>query len=257
MARSSHKAQAFIENPDLPKEYHEPGYRVVVETVIEYLNELISDPELEVRRSAADALCGISLLLRPTDVPKHCVEVPLKLTMDKPKNANSAKSKRTEEEQRQEELRITAANLLAEMGGAASEHKGRPIEWVRAQVLPAILDLAEDPSFRVRRAAAQALPRLLGACTLHDAKEKILPMFGRLSQDDIHRVRKSTGECLVDMSRALMIMASATPSIRDELYRQRRKVLLPIAERLIQDSHKMVRQGMMQFLGPFIASFYP
>jgi hypothetical protein len=32
---------------------------------------------------------------------------------------------------------------------------------------------------------------------------------------------------------------------------------LPLAERLLQDSHKMVRQGMMQFLGPFIASFYP
>lgn len=257
ISRASHKVQAYVENPDLPKEYHEAGYRVVVDTVLEYLNELISDPELEVRRSAADALCGISLLLRPDDVPKHCIEVPLQLAMEKPKNSGSAKNKRTEEEQRQEELRITAANLLAEMGGAASEHKGRPLAWVRGQVLPAILDLAEDPSFRVRRAAAQALPRLLGACTLQDAVDKILPMFGRLSQDDIHRVRKSTGECLVDMSRALMIMAAAHPSIRDDLYKQRRKVLLPIAERLIQDSHKMVRQGMMQFLGPFIASFYP
>jgi hypothetical protein len=55
-----------------------------------------------------------------------------------------------------------------------------------------------------------------------------------------------------------MIMASAEtdPARRQELYEQRRSALLPIAERLIQDSHKMVRQGMIQFLGPFMASFY-
>lgn len=264
------KVQAWIDDPSLPKEYDAKGYRIVVTVVMDYLNTLMCDPELEVRRAAADAVSGLSLQILPRDVPVYCLPIPVRLALEKPKNGGAAatsatgnaKSKRSDEEQRQEELRITAANLLAEMGGAASEHKvlqEAAGEWVRETVLPAILELAVDPSFRVRRCAAQAMPRLLGACRLEDAVDCILPAFTRLSQDDIHRVRKSTGECLVDMSRALVIMASAETDVdrRDELYEQRRLALLPIAERLIQDSHKMVRQGMMQFLGPFMASFYP
>jgi hypothetical protein len=254
----------------LPKEYDPKGYKIVTSTVLSYLNTLLHDSELDVRRAAADSMSGLSLQIRAIDVPTYCLPIPVRLASEKSKASNGqdapgsqqAKGKRTEEEQRNEELRITAANLLAEMGGAASDYTSLQVHartWVRSTVLPAILDLATDPSFRIRRCAAQAMPRLLGACQLEDALNSILPAFTRLSEDDIHRVRKSTGECLVDMSRALVIMASAETdrSRRRKLYEQRRVSLLPIAERLIQDSHKMVRHGMMQFLGPFIASFYP
>jgi len=37
----------------------------------------------------------------------------------------------------------------------------------------------------------------------------------------------------------------------------RRQTLIPIAENLLADANKFVRHGMMQFLGPFLASFYP
>jgi len=37
----------------------------------------------------------------------------------------------------------------------------------------------------------------------------------------------------------------------------RRQNLIPIAENLLADANKFVRHGMMQFLGPFLASFYP
>lgn len=263
------KVSDWLDDPSLKKEYDSKGYKVATVVVMDYLNTLMSDPELEVRRAAADAISGLSMQIVPSDVPVYCLPIPLRLALEKPKTsggsataAANAKAKRSDSEQRNEELRITAANLLAEMGGAASEHtilQACAGEWVRETVLPAVLELAADPSFRVRRCAAQAMPRLLGACRLEDAVGTILPAFARLSEDDIHRVRKSTGECLVDMSRALVIMASAesNPVRRHELYAQRRLTLLPIAERLIQDSHKMVRQGMMQFLGPFMASFYP
>jgi hypothetical protein len=254
----------------LPKEYDPKGYKIVTSTVLNYLNTLLHDSELDVRRAAADALSGLSLQIRPTDVSTYCLPIPVRLASEKAKSSDGqdapgsqqAKGKRSEEEQRNEELRISAANLLAEMGGAASDFTELQVHaraWVRSTVLPTILDLSTDPSFRIRRCAAQAMPRLLGACQLQDALTSILPAFTRLSEDDIHRVRKSTGECLVDMSRALVIMASAETdnSRRRKLYEQRRVALLPIAERLIQDSHKMVRHGMMQFLGPFIASFYP
>ena len=260
----------WIKDPTLlPKEYDNKGYKIVTSTVMNYLNTLIHDAELDVRRAAADSLSGLSLQIRPTDVPTYCLPIPVRLASETLKTNNGvgadsvgAKSKRTDEEQRNEELRITAANLLAEMGGAASDYSSLQIHarsWVKSSVLPAILELSTDPSFRIRRCAAQAMPRILGACEFEDAVNLILPAFTRLSQDDIHRVRKSTGECLADMSRALVILSSAekNPSRLKELYEHRRTSLLPIAERLIQDPHKMVRHGMMQFLGPFMASFYP
>lgn len=260
----------WIKDPTLtPKEYDSKGYKIVTSTIMNYLNTLIHDAELDVRRAAADSLSGLSLQIRPTDVPTYCLPIPVRLASETLKANNGvgsetvgAKSKRTDEEQRNEELRITAANLLAEMGGAASDYSILQVHarsWVKSTVLPAILELSTDPSFRIRRCAAQAMPRILGACEFEDAVNLILPAFTRLSQDDIHRVRKSTGECLADMSRALVILSSAekNPSRVKELYEHRRKSLLPIAERLIQDPHKMVRHGMMQFLGPFMASFYP
>ena len=44
------------------------------------------------------------------------------------------------------------------------------------------------------------------------------------------------------------------PTVANDL---RRSTLLPIAEALLADANKFVRHGMMQFLGPFLASFYP
>ena len=57
----------------------------------------------------------------------------------------------------------------------------------------------------MRRGAAQALPRVLGGMSLEDAKQKILLAFEKLSMDDMYRVRKSTGKCLVDTG--MMILA--------------------------------------------------
>ena len=61
---------------------------------------------------------------------------------------------------------------------------------------------------------------------------------------------------MVDMSRSMMILAAKDqdPSAVNAL---RRKSLIPIAESLLVDPNKFVRHGMMQFLGPFLASFYP
>lgn len=254
------KLEDYMLHPEWVHTYDDNGYQLIINTVIpQYLNDLLLDTEVDVRRAASDALAGLALLLKPEDVRTHVLPIPLRLAQEKPAQPSQSK-KRTEAEQRMEELRTTACHLLAELGGAASEHINlRNIHngWVKEVVLPAVMELCADDSFRVRRSAAQALPRVLGA--VPDAANTVLPTFERLSQDDVHRVRKSTGECLVDMSRALMLLAASSTN-KDEranLHELRRNVLLPIADRLIQDSHKQVRQGMMQFLGPFMASFYP
>jgi serine/threonine-protein phosphatase 4 regulatory subunit 1 len=259
----------IIEHPEHMKEYNKRGYELVTGTLIQQLGRLVADEDVDVRRAAADTLTGLAVQISPDDIPSCILSIPLRMSKERapegsqpPSQRPGGKPKKSEAEQRAEDLRMTSANLLAELGGALAEHphiQQRASKWVGSKILPAILQLSEDPSFRVRRAAAQALPRIVGTCDVATVSEYILPAFDRLSRDELYRVRKSTGECLVDMSRSLMILASHQKDIkwRQELHELRRDFLIPIADRLIQDEHKMVRQGMMQFLGPFMASFYP
>jgi hypothetical protein len=256
--RQKYKVSEMLEDRTLPKLYDAEGYKVVTTSVVGYLQTLVMDGDVDVRRSASDSLAGLAFLIRSEDVA-HCIlPIPLKLAQQqasKPSANKKQQQRQDEQEGLTEELRITAANLLAELGGAA-ENESIPTELVRDVILPAVLALCKDPGFRVRRAAAQALPRVLGGTTVEDAYSKILPAFEALSRDEIYRVRKSTGECLVDMSRSMMILASKDPNPR-AVNALRRSSLIPIAESLLADANKFVRHGMMQFLGPFLASFYP
>jgi hypothetical protein len=256
--RQKYKVSEMLEDRSLPKLYDAEGYKVVTTTVVGYLQALVMDADVDVRRSASDSLAGLAFLIRNEDVAYCILPIPLKLAQQqvaKPANKKQQQQRPDEQEGLTEELRITAANLLAELGGAA-ENGSIPTELVRDVILPAVLALCKDQGFRVRRAAAQALPRVLGGTTVEDAYSKILPAFESLSRDEIYRVRKSTGECLVDMSRSMMILASKDPNPR-AVNALRRSSLIPIAESLLSDANKFVRHGMMQFLGPFLASFYP
>jgi len=262
----------MIEDKTLPKIYDSEGYKVVTTVIVDHLQTLVTDPDVDVRRSASDSLAGLAFHIRKDDVGKVILPIPLGLSQTpSPNNNNSnntAKRKSQQQHQQQqqsspgdgltEELRITAANLLAELGGAG-ENDAIPRRLVREMILPAVLALTRDPGFRVRRSAAQALPRVLGGTSLEDARITILPAFEQLSRDEVYRVRKSTGECLVDMSRSMMILSNtaSTPSEANDVNILRRQTLIPIAESLLGDANKFVRHGMMQFLGPFLASFYP
>jgi hypothetical protein len=246
-----YKVSEMLANSSLPKVYDEEGYKLVTSSVIAHLKSLITDADVDVRRSASDSLAGLALHIRKDDVAGFVLPIALRLA-----NQQSKTSKKpSEQESLHEELRITAANLLAELGGAG-EHGSISSHLIRDSILPTVLLLCEDQGFRVRRAAAQALPRVLGGASVEDAGSRILPAFEALSKDEVYRVRKSTGECLVDMSRSLMIVANkeSSPSVVNGL---RRSTLIPIAEALLADANKFVRHGMMQFLGPFLASFYP
>ena len=212
-----------------------------------------------------------------------------------------------------EDLLITSSNLLADLSSFLPPTR-LPPEVTTRYLSPTILSLADDPNFRVRRAATQALPRMLGSATLDDVKRRLLPKFVALSGDEMYRVRKASGECLVDVSRALSVLpwrihfgdvwiddddkkkkkdknnsdhemmmsevvgggeqqqqqrtmmfykprtkkqiAALHNTIR-ECNEIRRRALCAIAKKLLEDTNKFVRYGMMQFLGPLIASFYP
>ena len=178
------------------------------------------------------------------------------------------------------ELKVGATNLLAEISShslpspssssssssanAASNANDNSAaaavtpDMVSNEIVPPLLVLSTDAHFRVRRAAAQALPRLLAGSTAGDAAARILPALRKLAADDMYRVRKAVGECLVDMSRGMMLLAdSAAAEPREGLMELRRTALISICAALLADPNKFVRRGMQQFLGPFLASFYP
>jgi len=254
-----HSVADMLEDRRLLKIYDSEGYGIITTIVIgQYLQALITDVDVDVRRSASDSLAGLAFHVRRDDVASVIFPIPLRLAHQQ--QQSRSKKNRSDQQQQQndeamtEELRITAANLLAELGGAG-ENESIPRSLVQEMILPAVLSLCRDPGFRVRRAAAQALPRVLGGTTVEESRSKILPAFEVLSKDEVYRVRKSTGECLVDMSRSLMILAKTNDS--SNINALRRQTLIPIAENLLADANKFVRHGMMQFLGPFLASFYP
>jgi serine/threonine-protein phosphatase 4 regulatory subunit 1 len=246
----------LLEDPTIVKEYFADGYKVVTSVVVLHLNALVADPDVDVRRSASESLAGLALQILKSDVATCILPIPTRLAQhEKPLKSKKGASS-SEQDGFQEELRITASSLLAELAGAVEQGAlGR--ELVCSNILPTVLSLCEDPSFRVRRSAAQALPRVLGGSTWELAKSKVVHAFTRLSQDEMYRVRKSTGECLVDMSRSFMILMEHECGNRVAIQEFRRSTLIPIAEQLLNDGNKFVRHGMMQFLGPFLASFFP
>ena len=250
--RQKLSVEQILQDPSTPRMFVEAGYKAVTSAIVSHLHTLITDADADVRRAASESLSALSTQIQKKDVASVLVSIPVSL-------AREVKPIKGMPDGFHEELRITACHLLAELAGAA-EHGKLPSECVSNHIWPAVSRLCRDPSFRVRRCAAQALPRILGGTgSLSLAQEAILPAFEELSGDDMYRVRKSTGECLVDMSRSLVIVAqmSSNETERSKIKAMRRMVLIPIALHLLSDANKFVRHGMMQFLGPFIASFYP
>jgi len=108
-------------------------------------------------------------------------------------------------------------------------------------VTPEVICLAEDPVFRVRKAAAlnlQAVCRTVGPV---QTLKRLLPAFLRLCADDIWGVRKACAESLGAVSQSL------DPTVRAS-------ELVPVCDRLVNDNSKWVRNAAQQQLGPFISS---
>lgn len=272
-----HKSKQFQ-----TRSFNDEGYRIVTSTILNHLNTLITDPDVDVRKAASDALATLALYIKPDDIGAMILPIPLRLahSANNNDNQNSAGpgSKQNEKESGNnstfnDDFHITATNLLGDI--ASLDSNQIPPSLVSQFISPAILSLCKHSSFRVRRAAVQALPRVVHGSSIDDIEKNLLPCFQRLSNDEMYRVRKSVGECLVDMSRSLMLLPSspnsAKPTVGGEdkyskmnenevmevMMSMRRTKLVPICTKLLADSNKFVRNGMMQFLGPFIASFYP
>lgn len=275
--------------------YNEVGYKVVTSTILNHINTLITDSDMDVRKAASDTLATLALYIKPEDVSSMILPIPLRMAHDDKKtssnNTNNInininnKNKNDKTDGSSDELRITASNLLADLASVDSSQITPTM--VAEFITPTILALCGNSAFRVRRAAVQAIPRVVHGSAIDDVHRHLLPCFESLAKDDMYRVRKSVGECLVDMSRSLMLLPYCPRSnvstcasggkkdkvggrkdtydfrkmeqgqLKEVLMEMRRGTLVPICALLLGDTNRLVRQGMMQFLGPFIASFYP
>jgi hypothetical protein len=245
--------------------YNEGGYAIATVKLVNHMTKLITDPDMDVRKAASDAMATLALYIKSHDIPAIILRIPLQLLHDAaPRSASGNESPN-------EDLCITASHLLADI--ASIDPIQVPPIMVSHHITPTILALCQHSSFRVRRAAVQALPRVVSGSTVEDVRTNLIPAYMKMSSDQGYRVRKSIGECLVDMSRSLMLLGSIRRMNADgtedgdgakameerKLIMQdlRRKSLVPTCTKLLEDNVKAVRHSMMQFLGPFIASFYP
>lgn len=252
-----------IETDPKTRTYNENGYTVVTLKIISYMKTLIKDPDMDVRKAASDGIATLALYIRPEDIPRVILSIPLQLVQEERNSQNNVK--KNPNDNSSDDLCTSASHLLADIASLSPIQV--PPEMVSKHIAPTVVGLCKHGNVRVRRAAVQALPSIVAGSSLEDVKANLLPAFAKLSQDDAYRVRKGVGECLVDMSRSLMLLAKnlgrqhsssdKREQLRNTMREIRRSNLVPLCTRLLQDGNRVVRHGMMQFLGPFIASFYP
>lgn len=169
--------------------------------------------------AASEALLGLAALIQPADVGETVLRAVLCLAHD-----NEI-----------EENRVVATQLLGSLAPVLGP------ELCRQYVLPDLVCLADDPAFRVRKAAALRV----GAVSVVVGPEltvgKLLPVYEVLARDEIWGVRKASVESLSQVA-AVMPLDVRTGSL----------------ERLVHefhgDSSRWVRIAACQALGPFIAT---
>ena len=107
-----------------------------------------------------------------------------------------------------------------------------------------IISLAEDPSFKVRKAAAEHLVEICKVVAPTTFVQKMFPLYCTLSGDTIWGVRKAAADNIVEMARLASLETRLT-------------TLTQILLTLLQDISQWVQRAAMQRLGQFIATLIP
>lgn len=134
-----------------------------------------------------------------------------------------------------EENRVVATQLLGSLAPVLG------YDLCCQYVLPELVCLADDPAFRVRKAAALRVGTVATVVGPELTVQRLLPVFEVLARDEIWGVRKASVESLAEVS-AVMPLHVRTGAL----------------ERLMHDFHsdasRWVRISACQALGPFIAT---
>jgi serine/threonine-protein phosphatase 4 regulatory subunit 1 len=156
------------------------GYDLVVSQLLPLLAKLAGDVHADVRASGARALAMVSIMLKPDDLAVHLFTIVIELS-----SAESSSSSATgvfgsladSENDTAEDLRIAATELMELL----APHLGE--ELCEQFLVPTIQNLAEDDSFRVRKAVALHLSDIIKTCVSEVREEKLIPMFLMLASD--------------------------------------------------------------------------
>jgi hypothetical protein len=197
-----------MDHPDPEQtEFDDAGYEIVTVTVLDYINTLLQDRDLDVRRVAAEALtrlwnnstrrCCRTLLAHSVGVGGNC-----RTRRDFDGGTHGESKKKLAEADQQAEECASRRAICWQVGGAddAGLFVFTIVTWVSDDILPAVLLLCVRMGVfgSAAECSASVCHGFLGGCTVKDATDPI-PAFDALSHDDLYRVRKSTGECLVDI----------------------------------------------------------
>lgn len=113
--------------------YEEQGYKLILETLVPIIAQLTVDNTQQVRNAAGESLIQVASLIKTTDIEIHIIPIIRSLANDN-----------TDEDSRHE-----ASLLLVNI----SEYLGE--ELCKKYVVPLVVKLSDDSSFRVRKAISQ------------------------------------------------------------------------------------------------------
>ena len=135
------------------------SYRAILDDVLPRLAKLLADSQPEVRIAAGESLVAIAPSIRNEDLGHSVLTIVIQLAHDDEK----------------EDLRMTAAVLLNELAPTLGP------ELCEQFVLTEICYLAEDPEFRVRKAAALNMDAICRTVGPNKAVDRLLPAFLELT----------------------------------------------------------------------------
>ena len=107
-----------------------------------------------------------------------------------------------------------------------------------------IMSLAEDPSFKVRKAAAEHLVEICKVVAPATFIQKMFPLYCTLAGDTIWGVRKAAADNIVEIAKLCSLDVRLT-------------ILTSILQTLLQDISQWVQRAALQRLGEFIATLMP
>lgn len=204
------------------------AYDQVLSEVVPLLTSLLSGGPQEVSgvggsiqlaEAATDALLQVASLIKPHDVGDTVLRAVLCLAHD-----NEI-----------EENRVVATQLLGSLAPALGA------ELCKQYVLPELLCLADDPAFRVRKAAALRVGSVASVVGTELAVAKLLPVFEVLARDEIWGVRKASVESVAEVAAVMPLEVRTGP-------------LEKLVHEFHSDASRWVRIAACQALGPFIAT---
>jgi len=194
------------------------AYSQMLHVLVPITAELTTDMNQQVRFCAAESLVNLASKARHQDIEPYFLPIIKSLANDT-----------TEEEHR-----LEAAELVTHIAPYVSE------ELFNRALLPLVVKLSEDPSFKIRKALCNGFGNICKASGDEVASAFLLPVFLILCQDEIWGVRKACAESIVSVGLAL------PKTVRSAK-------LIPALETLIDDQSRWVKGAAFQNLGKFIS----